>query len=609
MVDSEMTAAGDNPVFHRIPWTDLDAVARGEASPETIRRLRRAERSRRLLLLRALLDAVAKSPTLSGPLPSPEDAWDLLDRVQVRAPAAFDEILAHPYTGSWAGYTIRLLRNEITGTWPLWFQIGHMHAIATAAAIRAGIPFQTTIPVWHGVATLPSLGAIRLPVDGTWSTAEIRGDGEQVEVSATTGRVRLPIALDASSPGWLPLRRVSTTVGDHTFSVRLDDLDPFRSLYEPVAPERIDAVEVEAWQRLLDQAWRLITDQLPHIAAALALGLDSIVPRPVVLFRNASASTGEAFGSAIIARHSDPASLAAILVHEFNHIVLGGVLHLIRLHDDDPRMRFYAPWRDDPRPLDRVLQGVYAHVGVAEFWRAMSHVDGRPDQRRAATEFAFWRGQTWRALTAIRGDATLTEAGHRFVDGIAARIGPWQHEPVPKHVAEAADALATDHYAGWRIRHLRPRPELVETVVEAWRAGRRQPPVIDAMSDPLPTPVPDGDWSHARADLIRYQLGTEPTIDPLGAVPDATAADLAYAAGQHASAAAGYRAELSVDPDRPDSLVGLGLALTARGVNPAARALLGRPELVRAVHRRLREHAESVPSPEQLASWIGAMAN
>lgn len=607
-VDTE-AAAGEGLAFHRLTWADLDALARGDASSEIIRRLRGAERSRRLLLLRALLDAVTKSPTLSGPLPSPEDAWDLLARVELRAPTAFDEILAHPYTGSWAGYTIRLLRNEIAGTWPLSFQVGHLHAIAAAAAVRAGIPFRATIPLWRGVATLPSLGAIRLPVAEAWSVAEIHGDGEHVEASATTGRVRLPITPGATAPGWLPLRQISTAAGGDTLSVRLDDLDPFRSLYEPVAPERITTVEVQAWQRLLNQAWCLITDHLPHIAAAMAMGLDSIVPRPVVLFRNASASTGEAFGSAIIARQPDAASLAATLVHEFNHIVLGGVLHLVRLHDDDPRMRFYAPWRDDPRPLDRVLQGIYAHFGVADFWRALSRADDRPDQRRAATEFAFWRGQTWRALSAIRGDTTLTEAGNRFVDGIAARLEPWQHEPVPPHATDAADALAADHYAGWRLRHLRPRPELVDTVVEAWCSGRARPPVIDAMPDPLPTPVPDGDWSHARADLVRCQLATERTTDPLDAVPEATTADRAYAAGQHTSAAAGYRAELSGDPDRPASLVGLGLTLAARGVDPAARALLGHPELVRAVHRKLRDRTQPAPSPEQLASWIGVMVH
>jgi hypothetical protein len=92
-------------------------------------------------------------------------------------------------------------------------------------------------------------------------------------------------------------------------------------------------------------------------------------------------------------------------------------------------------------------------------------------------------------------------------------------------------------------------------------------------------------------------------------VPDATDADLAYAAGEHAAAAAGYRGELAANPDRPAALVGLGLALAARGIDPAARALLGHPELVRAVHRELRAQPHRLPSPEDLAAWIGTVAH
>ncbi|KFU79384.1 hypothetical protein [Amycolatopsis lurida] len=89
-------------------------------------------------------------------------------------------------------------------------------------------------------------------------------------------------------------------------------------------------------------------------------------------------------------------------------------------------------------------------------------------------------------------------------------------------------------------------------------------------------------------------------------MPGATAADLAYTSGDFLEAVQGYRRELATDPDRPNSLVGLGLALAARGPHPAARALLHCPELVRAVHRSLR----AVPRPptvEQLAAWIGQL--
>ena len=137
------------------------------------------------------------------------------------------------------------------------------------------------------------------------------------------------------------------------FSLRLDDLDPYRGLYEPVPPQRLPGAEVAEWRRLIDEACQLIAEHLPDFADSMPVGLDSLVPKPPVLFRNPSASTGEAFGSAVVGRPADGAALAATLIHEFQHIVLGGVLHLTRLYDDDPRERIYVPWRDDPRPLER----------------------------------------------------------------------------------------------------------------------------------------------------------------------------------------------------------------------------------------------------------------
>ncbi|MGH3925380.1 MAG: HEXXH motif domain-containing protein, partial [Pseudonocardiaceae bacterium] len=78
--------------------------------------------------------------------------------------------------------------------------------------------------------------------------------------------------------------------------------------------------------------------------------------------------------------------------------------------------------------------------------------------------------------------------------------------------------------------------------------------------------------------------------------------------GRLTDAARGYRAELAADADRPAAWVGLGLALSGLGVTPAARALLHYPELVRAVHRRVRARTRAVPTPEDLAAWIGRFA-
>jgi HEXXH motif-containing protein len=598
--------SAESSVFHQLPWTDFDELARADVNSGAVRQLRRAERSRRLLLLRALVDEVTKTPELFGPLPSPEEAWDLLARVEAKAPAAFDLLLAHPYTGSWAGYTIRLLRNRIAGVCPLWMHVGHLHAIAAAAAIHAGLNFRATVPLWNGGAILPTLGLAMLPADEPCSVAEVRGNCGQVEITHGTTRLHLADPLGADTLGWWGVRRL-TTAGRHRLTIRLDDVDPYRGLHEPMPPQRLPVAEVGAWRGLLDDAWRLLTHHVPDLADAFPAGLDSIVPWPAVPFRDPSASTGEAFGSALVARPTDGATLAATLVHEFQHILLGGVLHLTSLFHDDPSERYYVPWRDDPRPLSGALQGVYAFFGVTAFWREVARGDGDL-AHRAMFEFALWRGQTVRVLHALRGDANLTGAGRRFVAGIADRLESWQEQPVPTGVQKLADAIASDHHAGWRLRHLRPNPHVVTALTEAWLAGRSRPPAGLSTPDPMPTPVRDGAPSRARTDLIRLRvtMGDHAELPVIwSSVPNATTTDLAYATGRFAEAAEGYRAELRKDPDRASSWAGLGLALTALGAGAAARALTRRPELVRAIRRQIIVRSPDVPTPEGLAAWLG----
>src|SRR6266496_2096953 len=280
--------------FHQLSWKDFESLARGDVQVDIVRRLRHAERSRRLLLLRVLLDEVAKTPERFGPLPSMEEAWDLLARVDARAPAAFNFVLSHPYTGSWAGYTIRLLRMGITGVCPLWSHIGHLHAIAAAAAIRAGLNFRVLVPVWDGNVVLPTLGLARLEVDQPHSVGEVRGDCGRIEITNEHSRIVLTDPLDADAQGWSSIRRVTTIMGRQRLTVRLDDVDPYRGLHEPVLPRRLADAEAGKWREMLADAWQLIAGHLPELAEAFPAGLDSIAPSPPVRFRSASASTGEA---------------------------------------------------------------------------------------------------------------------------------------------------------------------------------------------------------------------------------------------------------------------------------------------------------------------------
>lgn len=570
-----------------------------------MRRLRAAERSRRLLLLRGIVDLAAKTPELCGPLPPAESAWELLARTQKVAPAAVETILAHPYTGTWAGYTTRLCRQDVTGVCPLWVHLGHVHCLAAAAALLGGVAFEAELPVWQGTVALPALGTIRLRSAESFGVARVSAKNGRIVVKHRHAEIRLPTELSLETTHWQPVRRITSWHIDQRLSLRLEDLDPYRGLYEPILPKRLTALEVESWRSVVDSAWQLLSTHVPGVAEVLPWGLESLVPMPAVAFRLPSASTGEAFGSAIVAFSSDPAPLAAALVHEFQHIRLGGIQHLAALHVDDSRERLYAPWRDDPRPIGGVLHGIYAFFGVAGFWRALAAAE--PDNALASFEFALWRAATWHTLRKVHHDESLTPAGRRFLDGIAAELVPWQDEPVPAEPGAWAATAAVDHYATWRLRHLRPDPGMVSGLADAWRRGESWPKLGEPREPRTPTPVPDGSWTDARTDLLRLRFsGARAALTEHGPdVPGVTGADLALVTGRHDSAVAGYRSLLAVDPDVPAAIVGLGLALMARGTGPAARALLNRPEVVRAVHRVVRTNSDHAPTVEAVAGWLG----
>lgn len=589
---------------HHLSWEDFDAVASGSGAARVTRQLRRAEFSWRMLLIRALVEEVAKFPELAGPLPSPEQAWELLTRAQHVDRAAVDRVITHPYTGSWAGYTLRLLRTSITGVGPFWAHAGHAHSLAAAAAIHAGLDFEATVPAWRGDVILPTLGLARLGDAPLWTVAHVVSIGGRAQVSGSWSAAT--VSVGAHTTGWEAIPSIRVGGGFRRLSVRLDHVDPYRGPYEPLPPSRLTASELAAWRRLFGEAWELVVRAAPDIAEALGVGYESIAPQPPVLFRTPSASSSEAFGSAILGRPSEAGTLAAMLVHEFQHMRLASLLHITRLHEDDPRQRWYAPWRDDPRPLNGMLQGAYAFFGMTALWRGLA----RFASRRAAFEFAYHRMLAWRSVLALRRDPALTELGRRFLGCVAEVLGPWQNEPVPQEATAAATLVATDHRLGWRLRHVRPDPQHVTGLAEGWLLGR-QTVLLSREPTADPTPVPDGPWSHARADLVRLAMSEPANGDwtqRSAMVPDATPADIALVAGESVKAIQGYLDELAEDPDRPASWAGLALALSARGVSRAGWVLVDRPELVRAVHRRLRASLAYPPEAEELADWIGRVS-
>ncbi|GAB7109275.1 HEXXH motif domain-containing protein [Streptomyces phaeofaciens JCM 4814] len=563
---SARTPAAHTPTHHTLPPSSFHELLAGGGGVAAVDALCAGERSWRLLVVRAFLDAAAGVP--AGPLPSVVDGWRLLVRAWEADARAAERVLAYPAVGVWAAHTLRRLRGSAEDDAPLWVHTGHLHALAASAAILAGLEFRTDVPVRHGWAVLPLVGAMR--VDGTgWSTAEVAADGGRVTVA---GRA-------VPGPGWHTPAELSA---DGCVLV-LDDLDPYRVLRGPAAPEPLD--RADDWRELFAGAWAVLRETGAEEAGALARGLSVVVPRPrAERFRPHSASSGDAFGAALASVPDDAEQFAATLVHEFQHNKLSALMHLFTLHEDPGTRLRYAPWRDDPRPLGGLLQGVYAFHGVTGFWRRRQHPLGR-------FEFALWRAQTAHALRSLADAEELTVLGRRLVAELSATLEPWLAEPVDARCRAAADLAVSDHRATWRAYHLRPDPRTVRAHAEALGRGA-PPPASDPASTPAPTLAPGrpARGLDTRAVLLRRILaepaglaGPDVRDDPGAVVEGARPEDVALVTGRVSEALDAFRARIARGDGDPESWVGLGLAARATG-NPAGAALLAAPELAMALY-------------------------
>ncbi|WP_031085545.1 aKG-HExxH-type peptide beta-hydroxylase [Streptomyces sp. NRRL WC-3549] len=554
----------------RMPGPLFDEIAAGGGSPEAVAFLVRGERTRRLVLLRALLDRLDADPALLGPLDATA-AWTALEEAATRAPGPVDDLLLSPQVGSWLAHTLRRLHGTASGP-PLWADAGQLAAVAATAAVHAGTETTLLLPARGASVSLPALGMVRLPgpdEDG-FHAVPIEVRAGRITVHGPHGPGVSVRPLDApESAHWLPVHRLPTGPG--------------------IAPRRLGPDELHAWQDLFADAVALLRrdadagpgglrpEEISRIVPWQPTDRESGLPVPS---SGLSASTGDAFASMVIARPPDPVALAETLVHEFQHSKLGALLHLFPLIEDDERAELhYAPWRADPRHLPGLLHGAYAFVGVTGFWRARARDTDAGPRDRAAFLFALRRLQTRMVLRTLATRARLTVAGQRLVARLTGTVDGWLREPVEPAALARARAAAVSHRVEWRLRNLRCGQDERDRLAKAWRFGS----VPVRGGEPLVAPGPGGYWQDDRCALYMAPdtaAGTGPGADALLVAGHPRAALSAYAARLAAGGAPGARVPAGGAPEAgvsdPHALAGWLLAHTA--LRPADRRLLARPE-------------------------------
>ncbi|MCX4781016.1 aKG-HExxH-type peptide beta-hydroxylase [Streptomyces sp. NBC_01264] len=368
-------------------------------------------RARRLRLLRELAELTGARAGEAA------ERWALLEEAGRRDPGAVGDVVHYPATGLWAEETLDRLRTRHGPP----ADLGHLGALAAAAALRAGIGFKITLRPGHGRLVLPTLGLLRPDRPGPVSLTEGSWDPGNPEA----------LALHA-----LPDGRTA-----------LDDLDPYRAPGTVPAARRLTPKGHRRW----DTQWSGALTLLRRYDTARAEEAGSLL-RCLVPLSGSSRSHGgtlPAAAGSVLVRAQPPPVLAATLVFEVQHGKLAALSETLPLHTADRTARYWAPWRDDPRPLEGLLRGAYAHLGLAGYWQRAALYGARG----AWAQHARVRAQVAAVLPVLEACPELTAGGRVFVGAMAAAERAMDGVPAPGSRYAVARAAVEHDRAAWCAAH------------------------------------------------------------------------------------------------------------------------------------------------------------
>lgn len=586
---------------HKLPAEAFTALVSGGSDTAVVKHLREAQRSKQLMLVHAAAaEAAGMDPGNPG-IAAFRAGYKLLTKVQEADPDSLAWLFGLPHVGAW---THDLLEGGNRGLPP---DFGYIAAAAAAAAIRAGVRFETDVPVRDGRILLPGLGYFYGIDQDSW--VRLRSDGERLTIGTLTEAPCAGLVPDdgsgATIPHWQGTRMARAVAGGRTWTVLLETADQHLDRFALPMSAPLTANEVANWLDCIQSAWEILVRHHGWAADSIAAGVSVLVPlRAPDDTALDSATTPAAFGAVASSLPPEPVIMAEILVHEFQHTKLCGLQDMIPLMEPCDE-RVYAPWRPDPRPPGGLLQGVYAHLGIARFWDAQWRVETEPDDiLRAQTAFERWRSTIEPATATLLRTGCLTPIGTRFVTMLrdaGQRLGS---ETLPAAVTAIARDVSLDHWLTWQLRHVAIDGAVVADIAAAYQrgeafSGRARPEVrIEEETRKVD--------STARSRLLQMRFLEPRRYQELSdaGMPGISEADRFLAGGQASMAVRAYRDEISAASEPlPCAWVGLALAINLLAQTPLEAALATRLPLVFDVHSCLL--TQGIRSdPLELAAWL-----
>jgi HEXXH motif-containing protein len=572
-------------------------LAGGAGDSAVVSELREAQLSKHLMLLHVVAEAADGVDPPSPATAAFRAGYQLLAEAQAADSAAVARLLCLPHIGSWTHECLACLDK---GT-PLDF--GYLAAVAATAAVRLGIQFEMNVPVQDGRVALPGLGCLQVTDEGQW--IRLSSDGKRLRAGGHIDVACAALVPDDGSgdkvPHWRGTPLVRAVADGQTWEVLLETTDRYLDRYTLPMLTVMTEAEVTGWRQRIRAAWGLLVHHHGWAAGPIAKGVSVIVP---LMSRSNldSATSPAAFGAIATSLPPSPVSMAETLIHEFQHIKLCGLMDMVPLVEPCGE-RGYAPWREDPRPMGGLLQGVYAFAGIVHFWNTQRHIETEPDDTlRANVLYERWRATIELVTDTLLGKGFLTPTGIRFVTALRERAQRQESAPVPAEAMEVAREVALDNWLTWQLRH---------TVFDA--AGVAGLATVYQRGEPRGDQVFPESWieddirkidSIARSQVLNMRFQEPQRYRQVSApdIPGLSAADALLVRGNASAAVAAYREVLAIEPD-PAAWIGLALAIHRLPAMPSQPVLTIRLPLLFHLHACLADrgiHAD----PLDLAAWF-----
>ncbi|MFC1413974.1 FxsB family cyclophane-forming radical SAM/SPASM peptide maturase [Streptacidiphilus sp. N1-12] len=428
-VDADMQVTPSSSMSRKpITSSILRQLGQGYGDRSAVDALKNSQRSLGRLLVASVYHAVPADPHA-------RQAWLALTRIDQSTPAGLAAVLAHPYVRVRAtNFLARAAAHRkgdarTTGSGLRSLQRELLVVLAAAAGARSGLATALPLTIERGGLYLPTLGVARLVLgeqraeatltSSSGSTTIRAGDGSELVLETGSGGAT---AVRNDGIHWQPTR--SRTV--HGVTIALVDDDPYRNVYgeDPSLP--LSDAAAARWWELLEEALRIVRSDFPVYWDGVAGILTAITPlRPRADGAQVSGTSRDAFGAVGVAATDDPETLALLLLHEIQHAKLGALMDVVDLHDEQDSHLYPAAWREDLRPLEGLLQGTYAHIAVADFWRNRSHCSPEGSGHVADREYRRWRDATDQGIDTLVGSGSLTDIGLEVALQMRSTVHGW----------------------------------------------------------------------------------------------------------------------------------------------------------------------------------------